>query len=243
MKSFLTLAAFILLSAFSAFAAEEPAREAAQQSGHFEAQVKVTASFDYLLFLPEGYKQSKQRWPLMLFLHGAGESGTNLAIVKKLGPPMLVETNHGFPFVLISPQTRVRKWDPEFLNAFLDEMLRRYRVDEDRVYLTGPSMGGSGAWAFAGAYPEKFAAVVPVCGNGNPTDAKKLSRLPIWVFQGAKDPVVHLDRVTAMVEAVKAAGGDIKFTVYPDAAHDAWTATYNNPELYKWLLQQKRNHN
>jgi predicted peptidase len=101
-------------------------------------------------------------------------------------------------------------------------------------------MGGSGTWRLAAAHPEKFAAIAPICGRGDPADAKQLARLPIWVFHGAKDRVVPLASDQAMVEAIQAAGGNVKFTVYPDAGHDAWTETYNNPELYKWLLLQKR---
>jgi predicted peptidase len=230
----------LAVSVASGIAAEQPLPGAAQQVRHFEGRVEVPCSFDYLLFLPHGYEKSKQRWPLMLFLHGAGESGTNLSSVKKLGPPMLVETNRDFPFVLVSPQTRVRTWNADLLNGFLNDILRRYRVDKNRVYLTGASMGGSGAWAFAAAYPERFAAMAPLCGSGDPAEAKKLARLPIWVFQGAKDPVVSFDRAQAMVDAVKAAGGNIKFTIYPDAGHDVWTSTYANPELYAWLLKQTR---
>ncbi len=213
---------------------------AIQQEKHFAAEIKVTAKLDYLLFLPEGYESSRKKWPLMLFLHGAGESGTNLAKVKTHGPPKLVETKPDFPFIVVSPQSRGRGWDPETLNALLQDVMRQYRVDSDRVYLTGLSMGGFGTWALGAAHPEKFAALVPICGGGNPADAPKLAKLPIWVFHGAKDPVVPLQRSQDMVQAVKAAGGEVKFTVYPEAGHDSWTEAYNDPELYKWLLEQKR---
>jgi len=211
-----------------------------QQVKHFEGEVTIKVKFEYLLFLPKGYGDPNQRWPLMLFLHGAGDAGTNMARVKILGPPKIVESKPDFPFILVSPQSPVRSWNLDALNGLLDDVIRRYDVDKDRVYLTGASMGGSATWAFAIAHPEKFAAIVPVCGSGNPAEADKLIHLPIWVFQGAKDPVVHLERAQAMVDAVKAAGGNVKFTVYPDAGHDAWTQAYNDPELYAWLLRQKR---
>jgi predicted peptidase len=218
----------------------QPPAASPQAAKHFEAKIKVTARLDYLLFLPEGYAKSRQRWPLMLFLHGAGESGTNLDKLKVLGPPKIVESKPDFPFILVSPQNARDGWNPDTLNALLDEVVRKYRVDKDRVCLTGASMGGSGTWRLAAAHPEKFAAIAPICGRGDPADAKQLARLPIWVFHGAKDPVVRLESDQAMVEAIQAAGGNVKFTVYPDAGHDAWTETYNNPELYKWLLEQKR---
>ncbi len=225
-------------------AAADPAESAAapaQQAKTFEAQITITARMEYLLSLPAGYDTSKEKsWPLVLFLHGAGESGNDLAKVKIHGPPKIAETNGPFPFILVSPQCPGRGWNPDVLNALLDSILAQYRVDKDRVYLTGLSMGGYGTWLLAAAHPDKFAAIAPICGGGNAADAKKLARLPIWVFHGAKDPTVPLQRSQEMVDALKAAGGHPKFTVYPDAGHDSWTATYENPEFYKWLLEQKR---
>ncbi|HWH69700.1 MAG TPA: prolyl oligopeptidase family serine peptidase [Candidatus Sulfotelmatobacter sp.] len=211
-----------------------------QQERHFEAKVTVTAKLDYLLFLPQGYEQSRQKWPLMLFLHGSGESGSDLAKVKAHGPPKVVESKPDFPFILVSPQSSGRGWNPDTLNALLDDIIRKYRVDKDRVYLTGLSMGGYGTWTLAAAHPEKFAAVAPICGGGTPADASKLAKLPIWVFHGAKDPTVPIARSKEMVEALEAVGAKVKFTVYPEAGHDSWTETYNNPEFYTWLLAQKR---
>ena len=240
--AYILAANLLCLVGLSAPALAQPPAANLQAAKHFEAQIRVTARFDYLLFLPKDYPQSKQRWPVMLFLHGAGEAGTNLDKVKVLGPPKIVESRADFPFILVSPQSPVRFWNADTLNALLDEVIRKYRVDKDRVYLTGASMGGSGTWALAAAHPEKFAAIVPMCGSGNPADARKLARLPIWVFQGAKDPVVRLESAREMVEAIKAAGGNVKFTVYPDAGHDVWTRSYDNPELYEWMLEQKRQH-
>ena len=220
--------------------AAEPLVSLVQEEKHFEAQIKVTAKIDYLLFLPQGYEKSRQRWPLMQFLHGSGESGTNLAKVKTHGPPKVVESKPDFPFILVSPQSDGRGWNSDTLNALLNEVIRKYRVDKHRIYLTGLSMGGSGTWMLAAAHPERFAAIVPICGRGNPADATKLAALPIWVFHGAKDGTVPVQRSRNMVEAVRAAGGNVKFTEYPEAKHDCWTESYNNPELYKWLLAQKR---
>ena len=240
MRTRLLWRTLLCLAGLTASAPAQPLAASLQQARHFEAEIRVTARLDYLLFLPEGYAKSKKRWPLMLFLHGAGESGTNLDKLKVLGPPKIVESKPDFPFILVSPQTSREGWNPDTLNALLDEVIRKYRVDKDRVCLTGASMGGSGTWRLAAAHPEKFAAIAPICGRGDPVDAPKLARLPIWVFHGAKDPVVRIASENAMVEAIKAAGGNVKYTVHPNAAHDAWTETYNNPELYQWLLEQKR---
>lgn len=230
----------LCLTAFCACVEPGSSRTGAQQVKHFDATIKVEVKYNYFLFLPQGYRPHGRRWPLMLFLHGAGDAGTNMERVKILGPPKVVETKPDFPFILVSPQSPVRSWDLNALNAFLDDVIHRYRVDPDRVYLTGASMGGSGAWALALAHPEKFAAIAPVCGSGDTNQAARVANIPIWVFHGAKDPVVKIERAQAMVDAVKAAGGNVKFTVYPKAGHDAWTETYNNPELYAWFLQQKR---
>jgi predicted peptidase len=235
---------FVTLLLLGTISLPAPGQEAAttQEAKHFEAKIKVTAKLDYLLFLPEGYGKTRHRWPLMLFLHGSGESGTNLAKVKAHGPPKVVESRPDFPFILVSPQSPGRGWNPDTLNALLDQIIRKYRVDKDRVYLTGLSMGGFGTWTLAAEHPEKFAAIVPICGGGNPADAKKLARLPIWVFHGGKDPTVPVQRSKEMVEAIKQEGGDVRLTIYPEAGHDSWTETYNNQELYSWLLEHKRKH-
>jgi predicted peptidase len=223
------------------WAAKENESVGKQQPKHFEKEITVKVMANYLLYLPEGYGKDDKAWPLMLFLHGAGESGNDLQKVKKHGPPKLLEAKKDFPFIVVSPQSPGRGWDPATLNALLDEVMAKYKVDKDRVYLTGLSMGGFGTWTLAAAHPERFAALVPICGGGNPADARKLKDLPIWVFHGAKDRVVPPNRSEEMVRALKDAGAEnVKFTLYPDADHDSWTETYNNPELYEWLLKQKR---
>ena len=240
MKTPSLLATLFFACGFAVAALAQPAATPAQQANHFEKKIKITAKLDYLASLPADYGQGRKRWPLVLFLHGAGESGSDLKLVKTHGPPKIVETKGPFPFILISPQCPGRGWNVDVLNAFLDDLVRKYRVDKDRVYLTGLSMGGYGTWALAAAHPEKFAAIAPICGGGSQADASKLAKLPIWVFHGAKDPTVPIKRSEEMVEALKAAGANPKFTVYPEAGHDSWTATYDNPEFYQWLLAQKR---
>lgn len=172
-------------------------------------------------------------------MHGAGERGTDLDLVTRHGPPKLIKQGQKFLFIMVAPQCpKDRWWDVEELDAWLDALLKQLPVDEKRIYLTGLSMGGFGTWAWAINRPDRFAALAPICGGGNPLEAYKLKDIPIWVFHGAKDPVVPIKRSEEMVEAVKQAGGNVKFTVYPEAGHDAWTETYNNPQFYEWLLQQ-----
>jgi len=234
-------AASLALSA-PARAVDDTKGKPAQEARTFEKEIKITVKLRYLLFLPEGYADQPQKtWPLMLFLHGAGESGSDLEKVKMHGPPKIVETKRDFPFIVVSPQSAGRGWNPDSLAALLDDVVAHHRVDPDRVYLTGLSMGGFGTWALAAAHPERFAAIVPICGGGNPRDAEKIKHIPVWVFHGAKDPTVPLAASQAMVDALRKAGADeVKFTIYSDAGHDSWTETYANPALYQWLLDHKR---
>jgi len=198
----------------------------------------------YWLFLPEGYGQEKdQKWPLMLFLHGAGERGDDLELVKVHGPPKIVQQRKDFPFIVVSPQCpKGKSWTSysDTLVKLVDSLAGELAVDTSRMYCTGLSMGGFGTWALAAAHPKLFAAAVPICGGGNPKKAEKLKDLPIWCFHGGKDTVVPTANSEKMIEAIKAAGGNPKLTIYPDAGHDSWTATYDNEEVYKWLLEHKR---
>jgi predicted peptidase len=220
--------------------ADQPAG-AKQEGKHFEKEITVQVKMDYLLYLPEGYDKEDKPWPLVLFLHGAGESGRDLNKVKIHGPPKLIEAGKKFPMIVVSPQSPRMGWDVPTLNALLDEIVATHKVDKDRVYVTGLSMGGFGTWALAAAYPDKFAAIMPVCGGGDPHDAVKLKHLGIWVFHGAKDNVVPPNRSENMVKALKEHGAkNIQFTLYPNAGHDSWTQTYDNPEVWDWLLKQKR---
>lgn len=195
---------------------------------------------DYLLYLPPDY-ESKEAWPLMLFLHGAGERGDDLELVKKHGPPKLIEQGKDFPFIVVSPQCpKFQRWWPLELTALLDEITEKYNVDEDRVYVTGLSMGGFGTWALATYSPHRFAAIVPICGGGERYWAKRIAHLPTWVFHGAKDKAVPVERSKRMVQALQKEDGNVKLTIYPELGHNSWTPTYADPELYDWLLKQKR---
>jgi predicted peptidase len=215
-----------------------------QQPQSFKKRVTKTLKSNYLLYLPKDYGQrADKRWPLVLFLHGAGERGNDLDLVKKHGIAKLVDAGKDFPFIAVSPQCPPDHWwasETATLAALLTDLERRYTVDPDRVYVTGLSMGGFGTWALAAEYPHRFAAIAPICGGGEPIWGRRLAHLPIWVFHGAKDQTVPLRRSEDMVEAVKRHGGNPKFTIYPEAGHDSWTETYNNPEFYDWLLSHKR---
>jgi predicted peptidase len=209
-----------------------------QKSCELDRTIKV--KLKYLLYLPKDY-DAKPASPLLMFLHGVGERGDDLEALKVYGPPKRIESGHDLPFIVVSPLCpKDRWWDPLELTVLLDEIIEKYKVDQDRIYVTGLSMGGFGTWSLAGYAPERFAAIAPICGGGDPERAKWLSHIPAWIFHGAKDTTVPLERSEKMVAALKKLGGNVRLTVYPNAGHDSWTETYANPELYQWLMQQKR---
>jgi predicted peptidase len=213
-----------------------------QQPHTFEKQVVKTIRLNYLLYLPPDYDEG-QKWPLLMFLHGSGERGDNVELVKKYGIPKLIDQGWQFPFIIASPQCPADSWwlaELDGLKALLDYLIENYPVDSRRVYLTGLSMGGHGAWEFGMAYPEYLAGLAPICGGGNPNRAHLLKDVPVWAFHGAKDTRVPLSESQRMVDALQSCGGNVKLTIYPDADHDSWTETYDNPELYEWFLNQQR---
>lgn len=220
--------------------AARPTPSIGQHPHELRRRVVREASGRYLLFLPASY-DTKRRWPLILFLHGAGERGDSLGTVEVHGPPKIVRQQPDFPFVVLSPQVpEGGTWQTDMLDALLDEVTANYAVDPDRIYVTGLSMGGYGTWKLAIRYPDRFAAIAPISGGGERWAACSLRNLPVWVFHGAKDPVVPIERDRDMVDRLRECGGNVRFTIYPDAGHDAWTETYDNPALYEWFLQHRR---
>ncbi|MBC7948880.1 MAG: dienelactone hydrolase family protein [Chitinophagaceae bacterium] len=204
--------------------------------------MKFVQELHYLLALPEGYDaDTSRRWPLLIFLHGSGESGTDLSKVKIHGPPKLVEEGKKFPFIVVSPQAPPQMgWQEEILYQLIQDIKRTQRVDKSRVYLTGLSMGGYGTWELAMKHPEEFAAIAPVCGGGDTSTAWKLRNLPVWNFHGAKDDVVFPIQSTNMVNAARRYNPAVKYTLYPEANHNSWDLTYDNDSLYTWMLAHKK---
>ncbi|MDR0328391.1 MAG: prolyl oligopeptidase family serine peptidase [Planctomycetaceae bacterium] len=208
-----------------------------------------TDTMRYWFFLPEDYEAQAQSGgaPLLLFLHGAGERGNapdDIAKVKVHGPPRLLENPifaKKFPCVTVSPQCKEGfSWSPAQLMRLLDHIEKNYKIDKSRVYVTGLSMGGFGTWMCVNESPKRFAAAAPICGGGKTEWAAALTRMPIWVFHGDKDPVVSVNLSISMVEAVKKAGGkNILFTSYEGEGHDSWTRTYDNQLFFDWMFSQK----
>ena len=214
----------------------------AQKQQVMKTRIERKTRLQYLSWFPESYKsQKKQEFPLLIFLHGSGERGTDINKVKAWGPPSFVDQRPDFPFIVISPQCPEGQWwNIDDLNTLLTKLLKKYRIDPDRVYLTGLSMGGFGTWNWASAYPGRFAAIAPVCGGGEEIFADRIRDIPVWAFHGQEDPVVPVKRTIDMVEAVKKHGGDARMSIYPGVGHDSWKKAYADEELYKWLLSHSR---
>lgn len=198
----------------------------------------------YVVFIPYDYKGDKP-YPVILFLHGRGETGSDGERQVKVGlGPAIKKQEKSFGFIAIFPQAQKPSWradseDGKRAVAILDEVAKQYKVDPRRVYLTGLSMGGSGTWSLAAKYPEKWAAIVPICGWGDPNTASKVKDIPCWCFHGDADKAVGVEKSRHMVNALKEAGGKPKYTEYPGVGHNSWDKAYATAELYDWLHAQE----
>jgi predicted peptidase len=202
----------------------------------------------YLRYLPPDYgHEPGKKWPLILFLHGANERGTDLNLIKRHGIPKIAESKR-LPFIALSPQCPEPHWWSDFLpelDALVEGTIQTLNVDPDRIYLTGISMGGFGTWHLASEYPNRFAAIAPICGGapwmfGFPERASNIHHIPIWAFHGDTDDVVPVECSDQMVNFMRGCGGNVKYTIYPNVKHDSWTRTYNDPALYEWFMQHQR---
>ena len=235
----ITAAYLLLITGCSLNIVKETSRNR-QEEKNLTTNYEQTVSINYLLYLPKNYN-SKDKFPLMMFLHGSGERGSNLELVKKHGPPKLIDQGKDFPFIIVSPQCpNGIRWKTHTLIALLDDIIRNYNVDENRIYITGLSMGGYGTWKLANEIQERFAAIIPICGWGDSWTICEIGDLPVWAFHGAKDNVVNPQKSKELVDAIIACKGNAKLTIYPEANHDSWTQTYDNPEIYEWLLKQTK---
>ena len=220
-----------------------PGRQVAQTSKEGTGR-----RFHYLLYLPERYRErTGRRWPLLLFLHGANTPGStrrDLELLRPRGIPWIL-AQRDLPLIAVSPQTS-SYWPLEPLAELLDEVERRYAVDRRRVYATGFSIGGYATFDLASAYPKRFAAIAPIAGGGGRWGADyqretcRLRDVAVWAFHGSRDGVIPPSESRAMVDAVKGCGGKARLTVYPGAGHYTDRNAYAEPELYRWLLAQRR---
>ena len=198
----------------------------------------------YYLYYPSDYEMKGQKnYPLLLFLHGGGESGGDLTDLQINGPPKMIVDGKEFPFLILAPQHPHKRkfWNTNAVIQLLDTIIQNNRVDKQRIYLSGLSRGATAAWDLAVQYPDKFAAMAVVCGMTPLPYASWIDKeMPIWVFHGEDDPVIRVEESELMVSKLKSMGYDVTFTKYPKVGHDAWTKAYQNDELYNWLMRQKR---
>lgn len=217
------------------------ARDADWWSG-LRQRLGLAQKYDYLADLPQGYDADPgKRWPLILFLHGGDQHGHNLKLVRQIGLAHLMAQGKQIPAVVISPQCPWgEQWRTQVLSQLLDEVCAKYRIDPDRIYLTGLSMGGDGTWDLALADPKRFAAIIPIAGESDFADAARIKDIPTWAFEGQKDDIVPPSEVIGMVDAIRQAGGHPHLTLFPTVGHDSWNEAYDMDALYTWLLAQKR---
>jgi predicted peptidase len=195
----------------------------------------------FVIYLPEEYDNVDKDWPLILFLHGSGERGRDPSMLRGSGPLAMVQRIMPLPAIVVAPQCLPENsWQPAAVAEFIRHVNSVHGVDETKIYLVGYSMGSYGTWATAAAYPELFAAIVPISGGGNPDHAELIARIPVWAFHGDKDDVVSLTASEQMIDALRAAGGTPKLTILPNAGHGICGEVCARSDLWDWLLEQRR---
>jgi len=199
--------------------------------------------YRYVVYVPREYNPEKP-WPLIVFLHGAGERGDDGLKQTETGIGRAIRKHADwFPCLVFMPQCPERVWwdsAQKHVEQALEKTLREYNIDPDRIYLTGLSMGGYAAWIYGANKVDRFAAIMPICGGGKQEDAPKLAQVPIWAFHGADDDVVSPEESRKMVEAVRRAGGNIRYTEFEKTGHNSWDKAYGEEKHIKWLLKQRR---
>lgn len=209
-----------------------------------ELETVTKEQLQYYLYYPENYFSSDtERFGLLLFLHGGGESGLPFEEVKKYNPPKLLQEGKQFPFLVLAPHNPHEKkwWNIQAVMQLLDSVVAENRVDSNRVYLTGLSRGGSAAWQLATQYPNRFAAMAVVCGMAPLPYAHWIDqKMPIWVFHGDEDDNINVEESDAIVEKLKEMNYDVRYTRYKGVGHNAWDRAYTTDSLYTWFAEQKR---
>jgi len=200
----------------------------------------------YAIWLPPDYDPAKA-WPLIVYLHGAGERGMDGVRQTTAGiGPALVQWPERFPGVVLLPQCPYGSvWKSEFpvVDGEFGKTLREYNIDKHRIYLTGNSLGGFGSWSYAALRPDLFAAMMPICGAGSADDVLLCSGIPTWVFTSRRDTIVPVQLVRWSVLIARFADSRVRYTEYPIADHDAWTPTYSSERVIAWLFHQSRSDN
>jgi len=212
-------------------------------------------TYAYSVFVPKGYSPDTA-WPMILFLHGSGDRGSDGLFPTEIGIGRAIRRNRAVcPAIVVMPQCRKGKmWAGEMLEMALrcvEKTAREYRLDQRRLYLTGLSLGGNGTWVLGAEYAKQFAAIAPICGfvsrpdaapdaEANQKLAAALKDTPVWTFHGSADPAVNVEHTRAAVQALRAVGADVKYTEYPGGKHNVWDRAYGDPKFWQWLFAQRR---
>ena len=199
----------------------------------------------YLIYFPDNYYSTYEEYPLVLFLHGAGERGNDLNLVKKHGIPKRIHDGAKFPFITVAPQCPDGIWWSNmktlgFLEKIILELISDLRIAKNKIYGTGMSMGGYGILDLASTYPNLFTALIPICGGTILNKLHKLSKIPVWIFHGEDDDVIPVESSTLIYKYLKKNNKDTLITIYNNVAHDSWTETYDNEKIYDWMLKFKK---
>ena len=216
-----------------------------KSSEKFITNLAMQVSLKYHIYFPNNYHDSDTKFPLVLFLHGAGERGDNLRLVEKHGIPKMINNGINFPFITVAPQCPKFQYWSEPVNVktlllLVEEIIKKNKVDIERIYATGLSMGGYGTLAIAKERPDLFSAIIPVCGGLDTTDIERLKDIPIWLFHGAEDKVVPVENSELIYDLLKPINPEIKITIYKGINHNSWEMTYNNQNIFDWMLKYKK---
>lgn len=199
--------------------------------------------YKYLFYTPNNYSKT-EKFPLLIFLHGAPQRGDNLKLVQSEALPMLLERKLlSLKMFVVAPQCPTEKsWDYVLVYELLKEIVNNYNIDVSRIYVTGFSMGGYGTLLFAKNFGNKIAAAAPVCSGGSYFLAENLRTIPLWFFHGTEDKIIEFKNTKELYDKLIEINGNVKFTVYQGKAHDIWNETYANIELYEWFLNFSNPH-
>jgi len=204
---------------------------------------RSSRTFTTIVYEPPGFDdpaRADERWPLLLYLPGTLTFGHDIHRLASGDPPEEIEKGRDFPMVVITAMAThyLERWHPRTILALIDHAIETYRVDPDRVYLTGVSIGGLAVWDTAIMYPERIAAIAPVASWGHPLGIERMVDVPVWAFHGAVDFAIPMGLHRLMIEDLRKAGGNPRWTVYPDGFHWIWERTYAREDLYAWMLDQ-----
>lgn len=212
------------------------------ESVKFKSKKDPNSDLGYLLYKPKNFSKGKAS-PLLVYLHGSGAAGNNLLMLKESGIPKLIEEGQDYPFIVISPQLRAdmnNRWPPDFVKEFITHVSNNYLIDPNRIYLTGFSMGGTGVWEYATAYPNTISCAVPLSGWGNTHEVCRMKNVPTWAFHGAKDDIVSPKGSRNLTTTLKNCGGNVTLTELPNVGHEAWREAYSYPGLINWIAARNK---